>query len=137
MHIIPAYMYKREILTVIDALILDDGYRYYSAVPDIERDALVILAMRLRSDRDLFDVIAECDDRDSTLSALMTYINHGGTERAYDLAEVMRKNTHQYFERSLDELFAERVEVLEQERKEEAGLHAVVDRTSGDVRWVR
>lgn len=126
-----------ELVRLIDNLILDDGYTSYAAIPEIEKNALVVKAMQATDEMDLFCVITDCDRADSNISTFMCYIKSGGITAAYDLAETMRGNALDYFKESLTALFNERVELLECERKYEAGLRPVTDRINGEVRWVR
>lgn len=137
MRTVPSYLYTKEILKQIDDLILDDGYNSYAAVRDIEKDLLAVKAMRATDRMDLFCVITDCDDADSTLSSFMKYLCRGGSLEAYELAETMRRNALSYFEESFTALFEERHDLLECERKYEAGLRPVTDRINGEVRWVR
>ena len=130
-------MRTNDVVKQIDNLILDDGYMSYAAIPETEKDELVVKAMRATDRMDLFCVITDCDDAESNLSSLMSYICRGGSSEAYDLAETMRRNALSYFEESFTALFDERVDLLECERKYEAGLRPVTDRINGEVRWVR
>lgn len=137
MRPVPQHLYRKEILKQMDDLILDDGYLSYAAVGECEKDRLLIKAMQATDRMDWFCVITDCDDAESTLGALMGYIADGGTLRAEALAETMRKNALRYYEDAFTALFEERVDLLECERKYEAGLHPIVDRINGEVRWVR
>lgn len=125
-----------EVLRRIDELILDDGYTEYAKVPDDLQNELVALSIRDLG-KHAYEVLVECNDVDGCISDLIGYLINGTPEAAERLAETMRDNSRLYFETSLTDLFEMRFSELDAERKREGGLHPIVDRINGEIRWIR
>lgn len=124
---------KQNIIKEIDNLILE-GYQSYSSLPDHHKNDLVALYMDSMG-KDVFECISESDDTDIAIHKLRQFIYFGGANKAYDLAETLRNNAEKYLSHSLQELYDERVSVVEADLKRESGLKPYQHKDNGETLW--
>lgn len=133
---LPTFIYNKDVIEMIDKLIMDDGYADYDSVDIIDKERLVVKLIGLLG-TDAYTAITEADNFADTLCNLMQYMTTCSIEKSYDLAETMRKNAVQYFDNMLTELFHERYELIAVDRMKENGLQPIIDSVTGETRWVR
>ena len=129
-------MRNKTLIQAIDELILDDGYISYSRLSDDSKEMLTALCIRDLG-KSGYEVLVECNDCDANVSDLIGHLLSGTNDSAQRLADTLKDNAVMYFENKLMELYDERYGVLEADRMREAGLHPIVDRVNGEVRWIR
>lgn len=133
---IPHYLYQKDILKLVDSLIMDDGYECYGQLSSSHQSELTLAAMRSLGD-DASLVFTDPDDADSILKELMRFLRSGSYLNACDLANAIRKNAVSYFASNLEDLFHERLDYVAVDRMLEDGLVPIQDRTNGETRWIR
>ncbi len=129
-------MKDKQVIKRIDEIYLDDGYKDYDSLPDDLKAELAALSIRdLGNFR--HEVLVESKGCEDIIDSLLVHLLNGTLDSAENLADTMVKTAIDYFAKSLEELYAERVNDLECERMREGGLHPIVDRINGEVRWIR
>lgn len=104
---VPKCFYQPFILQLIDSHI-SNGITSYDDLEEIDKDELTVKCMAAL-DNDAYVAITEADDYKTMIKYLCEYINHGGSDKAYDLAEKLRTNAISYFSNELNQLFQERL----------------------------
>ena len=136
MRSLPQYLYQKDIVKLIDNLIMNDGYTSYAGVDDMAKESLSILCFNALG-TDGYTAMIDTDDLDVVLRHLTRFIAFSTTDNAVCLADLMKRNAIRYFDQFLEELFAERFDTVACDRKLEAGLEPIVDPINGETRWVR
>jgi len=128
---------RTKLITLIDNLILDDGYRSYDKLPD-DTQAMLTAEMAVSAeDSGFFEVLTESKKSENNVYALIVFLRKNDTDNALMLANQLRENAIDYFHDTLSEMFDDRYGVLQSERNYEDGLHPIVDHVNGETRWVR
>lgn len=102
----PTYLLKDKNITKLIGNFILQGAATFSALDDIDKEELTIMAMsNLKGDA--YTVIINADDFDSTLKYMMRFIHSGDSYDALMLAETMRANAIQYFAEDFEYVFNE------------------------------
>lgn len=129
-------MNTRLLIKEIDNLILDSNCHSYFDLCPSDKQALVALYMDCMG-KDAFECISESDDLDISVHKLRQFIYFGNTEKAYDLADTLRRNVEKYLNKTLSKIYDERVDTIEIERKHESGLVPYRHKDNGETTWMR
>jgi hypothetical protein len=123
------------LLKEIDYFIFEGHASYFDLSP-ADRQILVALYMESMGN-DALECISESDDLDISLHKLKQFIYHGSTQKAYELADTLRRNAENYLSKSLSKLYDERAELLDVETKREAGFVPYQHKDNGEIEWKR
>lgn len=133
---IPLFLYDQQIINIIDRLILEEGYRSYSEVDDLDQDSLSVLAMQALGE-DTYITITDSADFDNIVHNLTKYILQSTTDNAVQLASNLKSGVIDFFRQDFTDLFAERFDQINDDLMREAGLKASVDVITGEMTWAR
>jgi len=136
MRFLPQFMYQKDIVKLVDKLIMDDGYTSYNKVDDMAKESLTVMATNALG-LDGYVAITDCDDLDVALRDLTRFITFSTTDNAICLANTLKRNAVAHFDEYFAELFDERFGLIAADRNREAGLEPIVDHVTGETRWVR
>jgi hypothetical protein len=128
--------FDKELIKAIDRLIQDDGYTSYDKLDDIVKEDLTIIAMDCLGE-DAYTAVIEVDDLAGMLNDIKGYIATGGIDEAVNLAETIKKNAIKHFDNCFEELFLERLNLIQCEINRENGLVPIVDSVNGETTWAK
>jgi hypothetical protein len=127
--------YRTQDITRFITNQIADGIKCFADMDELDKDSLVILMTQaLGSDR-VYSII-DMDDLDGIVTMLLNYVQHNGSDRAYDLAEAMREQLYFKFQYDADQLFGEICHDLYVADCEERGLRRHVDQINGEVSYI-
>jgi hypothetical protein len=126
-------MVSKEVMQLIDRIILDYEIKDYKSVPDDYKTELTI--MMLQNDGiDALDFLG-CSDPENVINSLIKYMITGDPCRALDLAATIEKGAIECYAIQLEEAFEEQVDQADIEEKKSRGLTSRIDPINGEVIW--
>lgn len=126
--------YHFELIKEIDSLIYN-GETSFSSLDANDKDTLTVLEMSHRK-QNAYECITDCNDIHQLTNQLIKFIYSGTSESAYELAELMRENAHEFYASDLSKLFNDRLQVIECETKKEKGLIPIQHSDNGETTWI-
>lgn len=132
MRTIPLFYYSPSILKQIDFFI-EIGSQSFEGLSDADKDSLTSACIDVLGE-DAYSCIIE-ENFMSTVSQFKKFLSSRSKDDSYDLADVMRENAENYFSKSLNKLFEERISENSVNSYLEHGMHQYVDRSNGEIVW--
>lgn len=127
---------QQTLIKKINALILDDGYTEYSKLPADTQDELTALKLIEMGDT-AYEAVVDNRGFDDVLAGLIAYLLNPTNDKAFTIADTLHKNASNYLLNDIAELFNQRADELEYDRKCDAGLKPFTDHVNGETRWAR
>jgi len=121
------------VLRKIDEYI-SEGYTSYKQLPDDYKSELTVLCVQALGP-DEAECIAEHRDFDCVVHLLNKYILSPTHENAYELAEKLKRNTTEYFENHLSEIYSEQFNYYEADLMREHGMYPHQHKDNGEIYW--
>lgn len=102
---IPKFLYDKRIYNYLVEL-ADFHLEDFHKIKELDKDNLVIRIIEVLG-TDAYQVIIGAEDFDKTLKYFSRYLKSGNHHDAYDLVNELRKNSFEFYEPYLEELFNE------------------------------
>ena len=102
MTIIPTCYYDKSITSFMDQLI-DDGYKSYDELLDVDKDILIVKGIELLGE-DAYPFIYDS----GFLPSFSRYLLSNKRDDGQDLIDILKESANNYFSLALSELFEER-----------------------------
>jgi hypothetical protein len=99
---IPTCYYNKSITSFIDQLI-DDGYKSYDELLDVDKDILIVKGIELLGE-DAYHFMYDS----GFLPSFSRYLLSNKKDDGQDLVDILKESANNYFSLALSELFEER-----------------------------
>jgi hypothetical protein len=127
-------MNKNKLEKYIDSLIhtdgkwTDDGLSlHFEDIDEVDIDFICAILIEQSDHQDYLI-------NENVESALIRHLRGQGCNN-YDLSEVIRKSTYEYYEDTIRKVLSERLEIVEEDSMGEYGFYKTLDRQNNEIYW--